>query len=462
MTGHFDGTATFGAGEANETELTSAGNIDSDIFIAKYDRNGGIVWARQAGGIDWDRGSGIAVDQWGNSYVTGHFMGTATFGAGEGNETELTSTGYQDIFIAKYNRNGRLIWAKQAGGIDWDSDSGNAVAVDKWGNSYVTGDFQGTATFGAGEANETVLTSTGYREIFIAKYDRNGGLVWAKQASGTNGYNYSSDIAVDKWGNSYVTGDFMDTATFGAGEANETELTTSDGDIFIAKYDRNGRLIWAKQAGDIDWDRGSAIAVDKWGNSYITGFFAGTATFGTGEANEIELISAGYQDIFIAKYDRNGGLVWAKQTSGPGGYEDGGSGIAVDKWGNSYVTGDFQGTATFGAGEANETALTSANPSGSDGDGADIFIAKYDRNGRLVWATQAGGFSLDTGTDIALDRWGNIYVTGGFWNAAVFGAGEANETALTSAGQVDIFIAKYKNGKEALPVSQKIPSIRFK
>ena len=236
----------------------------------------------------------------------------------------------------------------------------------------------------------------------------------------------------------------------------------SDGDIFIAKYDRDGGLVWAKQAGDSDGDRGYAIAVDKRGNSYITGYFAGTATFGTGEANEIELMSAGYQDIFIAKYDRNGGLVWAKQTSGPGGYEDGGSGIAVDKWGNSYVTGDFQGTATFGAGEANETELTSANASGSDGDGKDIFIAKYDRNGGLVWAKQAGGFSLDTGSGIAVDRWGNIYVTGAFWDAAVFGAGEANETALTSAGQVDIFIAKYKNGKGALPVSQKIPSIRFK
>ena len=115
-------------------------------------------WAKQAGGSDFDDGQGIAVDSSGNSYVTGRFIGSATFGTGEVNETILTSAGGSDIFVAKYNSSGALIWAKQAGGSE--GESGRDIAVDGSGNSYVTGTYNGTATFGAGEANETTLPSS--------------------------------------------------------------------------------------------------------------------------------------------------------------------------------------------------------------------------------------------------------------------------------------------------------------
>jgi Ca2+-binding RTX toxin-like protein len=124
------------------------------------------VWARQAGGTSFDRGRGIAVDNSGNSYVTGVFSGTATFGPGEANETTLTSAG-SDVFVAKYDSTGALVWAKQAGGTS--EDSGQGIAVDGSGNSYVTGQFDGTATFGPGEANETTLTSDGSSDVFVAK-----------------------------------------------------------------------------------------------------------------------------------------------------------------------------------------------------------------------------------------------------------------------------------------------------
>ena len=100
VTGFFDGSATFGAGETNTTTLSSAGIFD--IFVAKYDASGDLVWAKRAGGTDFDEGLGIAVDVSGNSYVTGFFAGSATFGAGETNATTLTSAGSDEIFVAKY------------------------------------------------------------------------------------------------------------------------------------------------------------------------------------------------------------------------------------------------------------------------------------------------------------------------------------------------------------------------
>ena len=205
----------------------------------------------------------------------------------------------------------------------------------------------------------------------------------------------------------------------------------------MAKYDASGDLVWAKRAGGSSFDLGIGIAVDGARNSYVTGLFGGSATFGLGETNQTTLTSAGSGDIFVAKYDASGDLVWANRA---GGTSDAlGNGIAVDGAGNSYVTGCFQGSATFGSGETNETTLTSAG-------GQDIFVAKNDASGDLVWAKRTGGTSGDRGIGIAVDGAGNSYVTGDFSDSATFGSGEANETTLTSAGGNDIFVAKYGGG----------------
>ena len=395
-----------------------------------------LVWAKRAGGTSSDSGAGIALDGAGNSYVTGAFIGSATFGPGETNETTLTSAGDDDIFVAKYDASGDLVWAKRAGGTGFDAGIG--IAVDGSGNSYVTGFFQGSATFGPGETNETTLTSAGFIDIFVAKYDASGDLVWAKQAAGSRGAttDFGQGIAVDGAGNSYITGRFQGSAAFGAGETNETTLTSAGiSDIFVAKYDASGDLVWAKRAGGTSRDSGEGIAVDGSGHSYVTGYFEDSATFGPGETNETTLTGAGDRDIFVAKYDASGDLVWANRAGGTS-FDGGGQGIAVDGAGNSYITGRFQGSAAFSAGETNETTLTSAGIS-------DIFVAKYDASGDLLWANRAGGTSTDFGSGIAADGAGNSYVTGGFADSATFGPGETNETTLTGAGGNDIFVAKY-------------------
>ncbi len=128
-----------------------------------------LVWAKRAGGTGLDSGVGTAVDGAGNSYVTGFFRDSATFGPGETNETTLTSAGLSEISVAKYDASGDLVWAKRAGGTGLDE--GRGIAVDGSGNSYVTGGFTGSATFGPGQTNETTLTTGGYdTAIFVAKY----------------------------------------------------------------------------------------------------------------------------------------------------------------------------------------------------------------------------------------------------------------------------------------------------
>jgi hypothetical protein len=397
----------------------------------------GLNWARSAGGTDHDRGLGIAVDAAGNSYVTGLFTGSATFGLGQGNETTLTSAGgTDDMFVAKYDASGALVWARRAGGGS-GGDLGDAIAVDGVGNSYVTGRFFDSATFGPGEVNQTTLTSAGTLDVFVAKYDPSGSLLWVTSAGGPD-FEQGLGIAIDGVGNSYVTGSFDSEAVFGLGEDNETSLV-GFADVFVAKYDVDGALVWARSAGSPDdGDQGNAIAVDGAGNSYVAGWFASSATFGPGEGNETILDSDGSADVFVAKYDASGALLWARRAGGAG--NDTTFGIAVDAAGNSRVTGGFSGSATFGPGDVNEAILVS-------GGSRDAFVARYDGSGSLVWAKQVTGADFQRGEAIALDGEGNSYVAGIFEESATFGPGETNETTLTSAGETeDVFVASFDSG----------------
>ena len=400
VTGNFQGSAAFG----NTTLISTGGS--HDIFVAKYDVAGNVVWAKKAGGTNGDSGSAIAIDGSGDIYVTGAFYGTATF-----DSTTFSSTGLEDIFIAKYDDTGNVVWARRAGGISTDAAYG--IAVDGSGNSYITGDFFGSASFGS-----TTLTSAGSLDFFMAKYDAAGNIVWVKRAGGTDD-EYGYGIVVDGSGNSYLTGAFYGTAAFGSTTLSNT---SSFYDVFVAKFDAAGNVVWAKRAGGTNGDSGSAIAIDGSGNSYVTGAFVGAATFGSTTFSSV----GGSYDIFVAKYDAAGNVVWARRAGGTD--EDSAYGIAVDGSGNSYVTGEFAGTAIFGS-----TTLISAGS-------LDFFMAKYDAAGNIVWAKRAGGTDDEYGYGIVVDGSGNSYVTGRFTGTATFGS-----TTLTSNGFSDIFIARLAN-----------------
>jgi len=363
VTGYFSGTTTFGHGEPNETVLNGWG-----FFIARYNPDGTLTWAKKAGQGEVD-GNAITTLSDNSTVATGRFYGSATFGPDETNQTVLTSAGGFDIFIARYNPNGTLAWAKPAGGPGGDriGEEGLAITTLSDNSTTVTGDFFEIATFGLGEQNQTVLTSIEGQDIFIARYNPNGTLSWAKSAEGTGFYDFGFGITTLSDNSTVVTGIFTGTTTFGPDEPNETIL--SDGGFFIARYNPTGTLAWAKQAGDPDLAYGYGITTLSDNSSVVTGDFFGTATFGQGEPNQTVLASAGGSDIFVARYNLDGTLAWAKRA---GGLDDGdcGSEITTLSDNSTVATGMFYGYATFGSGEPNQTVLTSAG-------GGDIFIARF-------------------------------------------------------------------------------------
>jgi hypothetical protein len=397
VTGWFAETATFGLGEASQTTLAAPGRVD--VFVAKYSPAGALLWAKQstgpAGPVVQALGVGIAADGSGNTYVTGWFQQSVTFGLGDTNQTTLVSAGGADLFVAKYTPAGALLWARRLGGTGNDFAFG--IAADDAGTSHVMG-----------------LLGSGGR--FVAKYTAAGTLLWTNPSGGGLG------IAVDDSSNAYVTGDFLA--------------------AIVEKHDSDGTLLWTRQALRTGDGEGRGIAVDGAGHSLVTGGFSGVATFGQGETNETVLDSGkiGHAtEMFVARFDGTGALVWVRQAGGVSS-RIAGTGIAVDSAGSSYVAGGFSGAATFGAGDAAETTLTA----GTLGSGGNAFIAKYDAGGALVWVRQAHSTGSGSGASgIAIDGAGASHVTGFFRGTATFGLGEANQTTLNAIGLTDIFVAKY-------------------
>lgn len=281
-------------------------------------------------------------------------------------------------------------WVAQAGGPA--DDGAWAVAVDSHGNSYVTGSFPGVATFGPGEPHETTLTAFGPQDIFVAKYTRTGALAWVTQAGSLDqpvfGSASSYGIAVDNHGEVVVTGQFSRSATFGRNEPGESLLIgLGNFDIFVARYNRFGLLQWATRAGGATGgsDAGLSVVLDTAGDAYVTGQFSSIgsfapATFDSTDDNSQTLFSES-TDVFLAKYSRRGVLRWVQRAGGN--QFDQGAGIDADQHGNVYVTGSFEGAATFGVGSFEQTVSAGAS--------RDVFLAKYTPTGVLRWVKHSVG-----------------------------------------------------------------------
>jgi hypothetical protein len=327
VAGYFAGKIKF--------DVTYTGRGLNDMFIAKFNPDGDLLWVKTAGGPLSDIAYGVAADNEGNIFVTGEFDSLAFF-----DSRVVFSAGKSDIFIAKYSSSGQLIWVERAGGQQ--SDAANAIAVDKDGGVYITGRFESFASFGT-----TVINSSGFYDVFFAKYDNDGNLAWVKKAGGVK-EDVGLGIAVDTFNNCYATGYFNETVNFQVATLSTPSVSS---EIFIIKIDSVGEYEWANQAGGLRGDAAYAIAVDDDRNSYITGYFADRAYFGQ---HTLDIVA--YNDIFVAKYSAKGVCLWAKSAGGR--LLDIGTGIDVANDGSVYVTGVIDSVVIF----ENDTVFQKTTP----------------------------------------------------------------------------------------------------
>ncbi len=408
ITGEFTGTVNFG----NSVTLTSQGNVD--FYVVKFDHDGKALWGRSGGGILTDRGYGVAIDDAGNVIVTGHYYGSSTF-----ESKTVVSSGNLDAFTAKYDSAGNLIWLKEGKGTSQVSTRG--IAVDKDDNYYIVGYF-GTSGKLTVEFDTLTLTSNGQRDIFLVKYDSAGAVKWGVNAGSAVSGEEAKDVTVDDAGNIYMTGMFVDTAYFGS------NIVIGDGgsDIFIAKYNPDGKLVWVKSAGSHGDDIGYGITADNAGHIYLSGRFDSTATFGTNDYT-----THGDYDAFIAKLDTAGNFIWVDNFGGTG--ADVCGAVKTDAAGYCIGYGSFNDAIDIGS--------TNFVSSGLD----DIFFVKLDPDGSVIWAKAAGGSDKDAANSLVIESNGNVVSTG-YFNLNFSFDGQN----FTSVGKQDILLCRL--GSTVLPV----------
>jgi gliding motility-associated-like protein len=275
---------------------------------------------------------------------------------------------------------------------------------------------------------------------------------WAKNGYGDIKANdFGGPVATDKHGNVYAAGDYTSTITFGS-----VTLNDNYDNLYVVKYNSAGKLLWAKQAGYKGYSScyTSSITTDTAGNLFITGLFNDTIQFGT-----YTLMSAYSSAYYVVKYDSNGNVLWAKQsTSASAGWWA--SYVVTDKSGNSYITGAFADTIHFGT-----YTLTSPVVPGYYYYMANSFLIKYDPNGNILWAKQSESkgyvpysttYYYYTGdmvqpTSITTDDQNNIYITGNFNDTAEFGSNTLISVPQSKHYNVtNVFLVKYDDNGNAL------------
>jgi len=406
--GYYKNTATFG------TLPTITAVTGHDAFVAKYDSTGSALWVNSIGGTDTDEMTGVSYDSLGNVYAVGVYGTAITAGT-----TTFTSAGSIDFFIAKYSPSGTLTWIKSIGSIN--SDYAYAIRTDMNGNSYVAGKFNTSTNIGG-----VPLSAVGQDDIFIAKFDSAGSVVWAKNAGSTSS-DFAKGISLDASGNIYVTGNFSGTATF-YGTPNVALTTGGQWDVFIAKYDPLGNVLWAKKGGGTNHDHGLGIDTDANGNSTITGYYQSTSAV----FNGVTLTNAGNWEMFVARFNTTGTQTWAKKFGGA--QYDYAYGVTVDKNKQILITGGFGATVAFGT-----FTLTSTNATTED-----LFITKLDTTGTVLWAMKAGAPANEYtwGNAITSDQFGGVYATGSYEGTATFGTTLLNSSGGDEAYGEDIFVCK--------------------
>jgi hypothetical protein len=364
---------TYVAGLVNDPALfdqDTTGSHFSDAFLAKYDPDGNVQWVRTGGSELIDRAADIVLDELGNAYITGFFNTnpinpTVAFGG-----TVLNGLGESDLFVAKYDANGNLVWIRYGGGELAEEGRGICLAAN--GDLVVSGFFQDVAVF-----DDDTLVSEGLSDVLLLGYDTDGNLLWSAHSGGT-GDDVGHKLTALPNGHLALVGTFQGTATFGGTTLNALGIA----DLFLTRTNDIGEPLWAVHAGGSDpstYDRARDIAYAPNGDLVLCGDITNAADF-----DGTIVPSNGSTDVFIARYTGDGDVVWVHHGGGP--QFDFGYGLAVDDEGNSFLTGQ----ADDGASTVFDS-ITLA-PFGNEA----VFLAKYDAAGAVQWVRRyAPGFGMD-------------------------------------------------------------------
>jgi len=441
ISGYFNNNADFGA---FNLVYNGSQNNNKDMFVAKLDSFGTVIWAISGGGGPYDdRALGMHVTPGGDVFLTGTFWGSITFPYNQTPNQSGGGNGYDTSMLTKIDKDGNCVWVKSFGAntggpcpypmYDGDDHSYD-VKVDDDGFIYVTGFWSGDdADFDGFTLNNPNWNGFCQPAGYIGKLDSLGNFIWVDKFDGIKDQRGSRDnrLAIDQFSNIYCVGGFENTGSYGPFSV------TSNGewDAFIFKMDKDGNWLWAKNIGSNKSDRANSIAIDICDDIYITGEYRNPMVFsGANASNGTDTLSHKQKrDVFVAKMNNQGEWKWAKRARSSG--TDKPYQMSVDANKQVFLCGTTGGETTFSNGLVVDAQIPGDTTMSS-------WVAQIDgasNNGDWVWAKLAGSDTDDDDRagDICPDGFGNVYAIGFFEDVANF-----DGTTLTSLGKKDIFVWK--------------------
>jgi len=410
---------------------------DATIFSSQVPitNNPTLEFSDLLGGSNFEQGTGITIDNLGNTYITGStnsidFPITSNAvqnSFGGGNEF-----GSGDAFVAKYSPDGTLIYATYIGGSG--DDFGTDIAVDITGDIYVTGNTNSVDFPTVNALQNTYGGGDFSGDAFVVKLSNDGSNILYSTYLGGQDNDFSSAIAVDNNGDVYITGETGATLRFpivpipGVGDFPTTEnalqntlVSEFNRDAFVSKISVDGsQLIYSTLLGGNDTEVSQDITVDNNGNAYITGQ---TRSLDFPTVNAVQNTLGGDADVFISQLNSDGNnLIFSTYYGAVDG--DIGNGIAVDNVGNIYVAGSLSGQIIGGDAvvpPVGEFPTVNALQDTFGGGQSDGILIKINSDRFVEYATYLGTENFDAIESIDIDAEGNSYIISNndFFNTVV-------------------------------------------
>lgn len=298
------------------------------------------------------------------------------------------------------------------------------VKIDKDNNRIVTGSFRNNdgsiplSILSINSAKYNLQSASGF---FCFKLNQKKEVLWLKTMYGNIGIGFAYSV-LDDSSNVYVIGKLQQVLRFDE----NTSLDSPTGDIFVAKYTNDGKLKWAKKYVGSSDEAYRRPTIDKNGNIYIIGTYQKSLEV---EGKQVLKATGQNPESYLLKLDRNGNYIWAK------GFDEKleVNAVSVNKNYDVFLSGNFKGSITI----SDNIKLQSA-------DDKDIFYAKFDQNGQILWAKTIGGSQRDDNHMIEADDFGNIYLAGVVSNEAKF---DSLQVSVKSEKGINIFLTKIDANK---------------
>ena len=300
------------------------------------------------------------------------------------------------IVVTKTDSSGNCLWGI---GTQYADVVENGMAIDKAGNAYL---FCSYVADSIGIGPVTLYNPALGVVNFLAKLSPAGNVIWAKNINVVDNTTIGvwgsplGDIDADAAGNVYLSSVFyMATTTLGSTTLANANTGGGTSDIFLAKYDSSGNVVWANRYGSANNEHTNVLKVSDSGNLYLAGTYQTDIPI-----NSVTLLDS---NNFIAKFNNNGTPLWADNMNRPLVV----NGMTTDASEHLYVTGYTTANTIIGA----DTLLDISAP----GSGTSFFLVKYNADGVESWAKGSVDAGSDQGFDVATDNCGQVWVSGGAW-----------------------------------------------